>query len=67
MTKRPDWDETEEVRPVKSPRVKAVCPINEAHAGARVYRTAGRIRYCVCDTCGNRWCQAGPEAGSPKT
>ena len=34
------------------------CPRNASHPGPRVYRTKGRTRYCVCDTCGENWKKA---------
>jgi hypothetical protein len=40
---------------------KAMCPVNPDHPGARTYKTAGRVRYCVCDTCGQTWKQTGPK------
>ena len=58
---RPDWDATEETLPVRSPRVKAECPVNPSHH-AVVYRTDGRVRYCKCNDCGEYWKQGGPEA-----
>lgn len=42
--------------------VKAVCPRNAGHPGARVHTTKGRIRHCVCDTCGEQWKITGPYA-----
>lgn len=42
--------------------VKAVCPRNADHPGARVHTTKGRIRHCVCDTCGEQWKVTGPYA-----
>lgn len=38
---------------------KAMCPVNPDHPGARTYKTSGRMRYCVCDTCGHTWKQTG--------
>lgn len=35
-----------------------VCPKSEHHK-ARVKRTRGKIRECVCDDCGREWTQAG--------
>lgn len=40
--------------------VKAVCPLNPDHPGARVYRTIHRTRYCKCNTCGHQWKMSGP-------
>lgn len=34
------------------------CPRNPKHPGPRVYKTKGRTRYCVCDTCGENWKKA---------
>ncbi len=49
--------------PVKIRRRKrvfaVVCPRNEKHQSTRVYRTAGKTRYCVCDDCGETWKQVG--------
>lgn len=42
--------------------VKAVCPRNADHPGARVHTTKGRVRHCVCDTCGEQWKISGPYA-----
>jgi hypothetical protein len=41
------------------------CPRHPAHQNTRVYRTAGRIRYCVCDDCGETWKMQGPLATEP--
>ena len=38
------------------------CPLNAKHGPGRVYRTNGRVRYCVCDECGETWTKAGPPA-----
>ncbi len=40
----------------------AVCPRNERHQATRVYKTAGKTRYCVCDDCGHTWKQVGEPA-----
>ena len=39
-------------------RFNPVCPRSEHHK-ARVHRTVGRVRHCVCDDCGHEWQQAG--------
>jgi hypothetical protein len=38
---------------------RAVCPVNPEHGRTRVYKTAGRVRHCVCDDCGKTWKQTG--------
>jgi len=44
-------------------RVRAgVCPRVARHGNGRVYKTAGRKRYCVCDECGHTWTKAGEQA-----
>lgn len=47
---------------VAKPRAKAqVCP-SCGGEHTRIYKTEGRVRRCVCDTCGNTWKQTGPFA-----
>ncbi len=56
---------TGEILPVRKQRVFAgPCPRAAAHTQTRVYRTAGRTRYCVCDSCGHTWKQVGEAAGT---
>jgi len=38
------------------------CPVNPAHSPTRVTSTQGRVRYCVCDQCGERWQKVGERA-----
>lgn len=38
------------------------CPVNGAHSPTRISSTQGRIRYCVCDQCGERWQKVGERA-----
>ncbi len=57
-------DKTERTEPTKSPQVFAVCPTNPKHKMAKVYKTAGKTRYCKCNDCGAFWKQIGPEADS---
>lgn len=33
------------------------CPKNKNHANTRIYSVKGRVRYCVCDDCGENWKQ----------
>ena len=44
-------------RPV---RFRARCPKSSFHS-AEVRKTEGRIRYCVCQSCGHSFQQVGPE------
>lgn len=50
----------------KSERKRVVsagpCPLVANHGPGRVYKTKGRVRYCVCDHCGATWTKAGPRA-----
>ncbi|HWB13332.1 MAG TPA: hypothetical protein VG826_29170 [Pirellulales bacterium] len=39
-----------------------VCPRNSAHTATRVYRTEGRLLFCVCDDCGDLWKEKAPAA-----
>lgn len=55
----PQTAETESPTGLNGRLRKAVCPVNPEHGGARVYKTAQRTRYCVCDTCGRTWKQTG--------
>lgn len=41
-------------------RFKPTCPRSEHHA-ARVRKTDGRIRHCICESCGHEFKQIGPE------
>lgn len=34
---------------------KLVCPKSGEHRRTRVYKTAGRTRYAICDDCGATW------------
>lgn len=55
--------EIDERLPLKKQRVHAgECPQGASHKSTRVYRTAGRIRFCVCDDCGHTWKKSGPPA-----
>lgn len=47
---------------VRTPRVRAVCPINPKHR-AVVRSTRGRIRRCYCHDCGRPFKISGPPAG----
>lgn len=42
-------------------RFTPVCPRNPEHH-ARVHKTDGRVRLCVCDSCGHEWKQVGEYA-----
>lgn len=47
------------------PRVEITagpCPKSDNHTSTRIYKTAGRVRYCVCDECGENWKKSGPYA-----
>ena len=56
-------DETTHSSQTRSPRVFAtVCPQNSEHERTRVYKTIAKVRYCVCDECGETWKQVGPQA-----
>ncbi len=33
------------------------CPKNQNHVNTRIYSVKGRVRYCVCDDCGENWKQ----------
>lgn len=49
--------------PLKKQRVHAgPCPNSAHHNSTRVYKTNGRIRFCICDDCGCSWKKAGPPA-----
>lgn len=56
-------DSASQPEPVKSrTKMKVVCPASERHEGAKIWRTAGRIRYCKCNTCGATWKQIDDKA-----
>lgn len=77
QVRREEQDQTFETGETRKAKVFAVCPTNEAHRGARVYKT-GPVqrrkdektgesievsrRYCICDDCGKTWFQDGPPA-----
>lgn len=53
----------EQAKPKRTVAVRAGdCPRAPRHGAGRVYKTAGRVRYCVCDQCGHTWTKAGPLA-----
>ena len=47
--------QTAEESPAKGQKIAGPCPDSKNHRNTRVYRTVGRIRYCVCDDCGTTW------------
>jgi len=51
--------ETDSATGINNRLKRALCPVHPDHPGARVYKTSGRTRYCICDTCGRTWKQTG--------
>lgn len=53
--------------PVRAVKLAGECPNNPDHKQTGVYKTAGKVRFCKCNDCGETWKIVGDPGGGEST